>query len=65
MNTPAQEFLNFYERCLEQKQFTIIDYFKDQFGNQSPIKYHVKYHSNTETLLISLCNAILKNLDLN
>jgi hypothetical protein len=39
-----------------------IDYFPEQFDFQSTIKYEVQSLSSPEKQLISLCNAILKNL---
>jgi hypothetical protein len=65
MTNPSQGFINFYEKCLVSKRFRFIDYFQEQFDYQSPIKYEVQFHSSPEKQLISLCNAILKNLQSN
>ena len=63
--SPAQGFINFYERSLVSQSFRFSDYFKEQFDFQSPIKYEVQFHSSIEKQLISLSNAIFKNLQLN
>jgi hypothetical protein len=62
IKSPAQGFIDFYEKCLVAKRFRFIDYFQEQFDYQSPIKYEVQFHSSPPKQLISLCNAILKNL---
>ena len=65
MSTPAEKFLNFYERSKNSQTLNFSEYFEETFENQSSIKYQVKYHNNTEEQLKNICKAIFENLHLN
>ena len=65
MSTPAEKFLNFYERSENTQILRFGEYFEETFENQSSIKYQVKYHNNKIEQLKNICNSILKNLHLN
>ena len=63
--SPAEGFLKYFESCQVSKKFRFVEYFDQQFSNKSPIKYRVKYNNCKESLLLSICNSVLKNLQLN
>ncbi len=65
IKSPAQGFVDFYEKCLVVKRFSFIDYFQEEFDYLSQIKYKVQFDSSPGKQLICLCNAILKNLQTN
>ena len=62
---PAQNFVEYYEKCQQTGKFLFKQYFDEEFDFKSPIKYSVKYHNNIDNQLINISNSILKNLHLN
>jgi hypothetical protein len=64
-SSPAQNFVEYYEKCQNTGKFLFKQYFEEQFDFKSPIKYSVKYHNNIDNQLINISNSILKNLHLN
>jgi hypothetical protein len=64
-SSPAQNFVEYYEKCQKTGEFLFKQYFEEEFDFKSPIKYSVKYHNNIDNQLINISNSILKNLHLN
>ncbi len=65
MSTPAEAFVRYFEKCQDRKRLIFAENFDDQFSNKSPVKYNVKYKCRLDLQIKSICDAILKNLQLN
>ena len=64
-SSPAQNFVEYFEKCQKTGEFLFKQYFEEEFDFKSPIKYSVRYHNNIDNQLINISNSILKNLHLN
>ena len=61
----SRSIFKIFEKCQDRKRLIFAEYLDEQYSNKSSVKYSVKFKSTLDLQIKSICNVILKNLQLN